>query len=63
MSGELQISCSTMVEGTDEWDWLQARTAHVPGKGGFSATIMNQTLNRFTHDYVISIRPSVATTA
>ncbi len=51
MSGELQISVSTMVEGTNEWDWMQARTAHVPGEGSLSVTIMNQTLNRFVHDY------------
>ena len=40
-----------MLSGTDKWDWLQARTAHVPGKASLSVTIMNQTLNRFTHNY------------
>lgn len=51
MSGEFQIFCSTMVEGTDEWDWLQARTAHIPGDQSLAVTTMNKTLNRFTHDY------------
>ena len=51
MKRELQISCSTMVEGNQEWDWFQARTAHVPGEKPLSVTIMNQTRNRFTHDY------------
>jgi hypothetical protein len=51
MNGKLQISCSVMAEGNDEWDWLQARTAYVPGEQSLSVTIMNQTRNRFTHDY------------
>jgi hypothetical protein len=51
VSGELEIACSTMVEGNQEWDWLQARTAYVPGEESFSVTLMNQTRRRFTHDY------------
>ena len=51
MSSELQITCSTMVEGNEEWDWLQARTGYIPGEKPFCVTIMNQTRNRFTHDY------------
>ena len=51
MSGKLQISCSTMAEGTDEWAWLQARTAYIPGEQSLAVTTMNQTLHRFVHDY------------
>ena len=51
MSSNLQISCSTIVAGNHEWDWLQARTAHVPGEVPLTVTILNQTMNRFTHDY------------
>ena len=51
MSCEFQISCSAMVDGNDEWDWLQARTAHVLGADSLSVTILNQARNRFTHDY------------
>ena len=51
MDTKLQITCSTVAAGTEEWDWLQARTACVPGDGPLCLTIMNQTQNRFTHDY------------
>ena len=51
MSGELQITCSTMVEGNEEWDWFQARTGYIPGEEPLCVTIMNQTRYRFTHDY------------
>ena len=48
---QLRISSSTMVQGNDEWDWFQARTAYVPGERPLGVTLMNQTRNRFTHDY------------
>ena len=51
MSGELEIDCSTIVDGNKDWDWLQARTAYVPGEESFSVTLMNQARRRFTHDY------------
>ena len=51
MGNEIKITTSVMVEGTQEWDWLQARTAYVPGVNSIGVTIMNQTLNRYTHDY------------
>ena len=51
MSYQLLITCSTIAEGTEEWDWLQARTAYVAGEQPLCVTVMNKARNSFTHDY------------
>ena len=49
-TGLMQITCSTIAEVNDQWDWFQARSAYIPGESPVCVT-MNQTRHRFTHDY------------
>ncbi|MBM82079.1 MAG: hypothetical protein CMJ78_16030 [Planctomycetaceae bacterium] len=39
------------IQGTERWDWWQARTAHVPGKEPFFLTTMSQTGKGTSHDF------------
>lgn len=48
---KLEISNSTIVEGSQEWDWTQARTAFIPGEKPFAITTMSRTAKQGTHGY------------
>ncbi|MHC4879773.1 MAG: sialidase family protein [Planctomycetota bacterium] len=39
------------IQGTERWDWWQARTAYVPGENPFFVTTMSQTGKSGTHDF------------
>ncbi len=47
----LQISLSTIVEGDSEWDWTQARTAHVQSASPFWLTTASRTAKVGAHGY------------
>ena len=47
----LKIESLGSIEGTDKWDWWQARTAFVPGEAPFWITTMSETGKRVSHDF------------
>ena len=48
---ELKLENLGIIEGTDRWDWWQARTAYVPGVKERWVTTMSETGKTGTHDF------------
>lgn len=50
---ELKLTPMSTIEGTERWDWWQARTAAVPGEGGQLRliTTMSETGKTVSHDF------------
>lgn len=49
--GQLSIEVSVIVEGSNEWDLTQARTAYVPGEPSIAVTTCSQTVRVGAHGY------------
>lgn len=47
----LEFELLGSIEGTDKWDWWQARTAFVPGDAPFWITTMSETGKGVSHDF------------
>lgn len=47
----LKLTASTSIEGLQDWDWWQARTAVVPGDKPTLITTMSQTGKKGSHDF------------
>ncbi len=48
---ELKLESLGLIDGTDKWDWWQARTAFVPGAKPRWVTTMSETGKTGTHDF------------
>ncbi|MDG2122625.1 MAG: PQQ-binding-like beta-propeller repeat protein, partial [Verrucomicrobiales bacterium] len=50
---DLKLTATTTIEGTDRWDWWQARTAAIPGDEGKPRliTTMSETGKDTSHDF------------
>lgn len=47
----LKFESRGTIQGTERWDWWQARTAFVPGKRPYLLTTMSQTGKKVSHDF------------
>lgn len=47
----LRIQLSTVVQGDEQWDWTQARTADIPGNAPLSVTTISRTAKIGSHGY------------
>lgn len=47
----LEIESLGSIEGTEKWDWWQARTAYVPGQDPWWVTTMSETGKQVSHDF------------
>ena len=47
----LRVEMLTSIQGTDRWDWWQARTAQVPGEEALWVTTMSETGKAVSHDF------------
>ena len=48
---ELRVEKLTAIQGTERWDWWQARTAQVPGERPLWITTMSETGKKVSHDF------------
>ena len=48
---ELKLESLGIIEGTDKWDWWQARTAYLPGTKERWVTTLSETGKTGTHDF------------